>query len=339
MTSRARSTSLRRIASLLAGICFLMQTRKLGKSGLEIVPLVFGGNVFGWTADEQTSFGLLDAFVDRGFNAVDTANVYSVWIPGHQGGESETILGKWFAQSGKRDRVVLATKVGFKMGDGSQGLKKDYILRSVEDSLRRLQTDYIDLYQSHTDDQETPLDETLSAYDELLRSGKVRAIGASNYKGPRLAEAEEVAGKHTLPAYTTLQPEYNLYDRQAYESDLAPVAERFGLGVIPYFSLASGFLTGKYQSLEDTKGKKRGSRVEKYFDDRGKKILAVLKQVSEETGAEQASIALAWLLAQPTITAPIASATSVEQLDALFASVELKLSEAQVAQLTQASAY
>ena len=316
-----------------------MQKRKLGKSGLEIVPLMFGGNVFGWTADEATSFELLDAFVDRGFDAIDTANVYSVWIPGHQGGESETILGKWFAKSGKRDKVVLATKVGFKMGDGGQGLKKDYILKSVEESLQRLQTDYIDLYQSHTDDQETPLEETLGAYDELVKSGKVRAIGASNYKGPRLAQAEEVAQQHKLTRYTTLQPEYNLYDRQAYESDLAPVAERFGLGVIPYFSLASGFLTGKYQSLEDTKGKKRGSRVEKYFDERGMKILKALKQVSEESGAEQASVALAWLLAQPTITAPIASATSVGQLDALFAAVDLQLTEAQLKTLTEASAY
>lgn len=316
-----------------------MQKRKLGKSGLEIVPLVFGGNVFGWTADEQTSFGLLDAFVDRGFDAVDTANVYSTWVPGHQGGESEAIIGKWFARSGKRDKVVLATKVGFKMGDGSQGLKKNYILRSVEDSLKRLQTDYLDLYQSHTDDQETPLEETLGACDELLKSGKVRAVGASNYKGARLAEAEEVAQQKGLPAYATLQPEYNLHDRQAYETDLAPVAERYGLGVIPYFSLASGFLTGKYQSLEDTKGKSRGSRVEKYFDERGKRILAALKQVSQETGAEQASISLAWLLAQPTITAPIASATNTGQMEALFAAVDLKLSEAQLKQLTEASSY
>jgi aryl-alcohol dehydrogenase-like predicted oxidoreductase len=265
--------------------------------------------------------------------------VYSVWIPGHQGGESETILGKWFAQGGKRDKVVLATKVGFKMGDGSQGLKKDYILRSVEDSLRRLQTEYIDLYQSHTDDEETPLEETLSAYQQLIESGKVRAIGASNYKGPRLKAALELAQDNTFPSYTTLQPEYNLYDRKAYESDLAPVAEQFGLGVIPYFSLASGFLTGKYQSLDDTKGAKRGSRVEKYFDDRGMKILKALKQVSEETGAQQASVALAWLLAQPTITAPIASATSTKQLDALFAAVDLQLSEAQVQALTEASSY
>ncbi len=205
--------------------------------------------------------------------------------------------------------------------------------------MQRLQTDYIDLYQSHTDDADTPLEETLGAYDQLIKSGKVRAIGASNYKGARLTQAEKVAQGHDLPRYTTLQPEYNLYDRQAYESDLAPVAAKFDLGVIPYFSLASGFLTGKYQTVEDTKGKNRGSRVEKYFDERGKKILAALKQVSVETGAEQASIALAWLLAQPTITAPIASATSTEQLEALFAAVDLKLSEAQVGALTAASAY
>ena len=314
-----------------------MEKRALGKSGLEIVPLVFGGNVFGWTADEATSLRLLDAFVDRGFDAIDTANVYSTWVPGHKGGESETILGKWFAQSGKRDKVMLATKVGFPMGDGSQGLKRDAILRSVEDSLKRLQTDVIDLYQSHTDDRETPLDETLSAYDQLIKSGKVRAIGASNYKGPRLAEAEQVSRAHGLPAYTVLQPEYNLYDREAYEKDLAPVAEQFDLGVIPYFSLASGFVTGKYRSLEDTKGAKRGSRVEKYFDERGLRILKALEQVSEETGAPQASVALAWLLAQPTITAPIASATSLEQMEALFAAVDLELIDAQVKALTEAS--
>lgn len=316
-----------------------MQKRKLGMSGLEVAPLMFGGNVFGWTADEPTSFDLLDRFVERGFDFIDTANVYSVWLPGHHGGESETILGKWFARSGKRKDVVLATKVGFKMGDGSQGLKKAYILKSVEDSLQRLQTEYIDLYQSHTDDAETPLEETLSAYAELIQSGKVRAIGASNYKGTRLREAQVVATTENLAHYTTLQPEYNLYDRKEYEDNLALVAEELHLGVIPYFSLASGFLTGKYKSLEDTKGKKRGSRVEKYFDERGLKILAALSQVSGETGAEQASIALAWLLAQPTITAPIASATSVEQLDALFAAVDLKLSDAQLKSLTEASAY
>ena len=316
-----------------------MQTRKLGSSGLEVVPLMFGGNVFGWTVDEATAFGLLDAFLDRGFNFIDTADVYNVWVPGHAGDESETILGKWFARTGKRNGVVLATKVGMKMGDGGQGLKKEYILKAAEGSLKRLQTDRIDLYQSHTDDTETPLEETLSAYDELIRSGKVRAIGASNYKGARLREAEQAAQEHNLPRYTTLQPEYNLYERKAYEEDLAPVAEAFGLGVVPYFSLASGFLTGKYQTVEDTKGKNRGSRVERYFDDRGLRILKALKQVSEETGAEQASVALAWLLAQPTITAPIASATSVGQFEALSAAMDLQLTDEQLQTLGSASSY
>jgi aryl-alcohol dehydrogenase-like predicted oxidoreductase len=316
-----------------------MQTRKLGKTDLEIVPLVFGGNVFGWTIDEAQSFQILDAFVDRGFNCIDTADVYSVWMPGHQGGESETILGKWFARSGKRNSVVLATKVGNKMASGGEGLAKKYILEEVEQSLRRLQTDHIDLYQSHKDDQSVPLDETLEAYSRLIEQGKVRAIGASNYKGERLAEAVEIAEKAGLPVYRTLQPEYNLYDRQDYETDLAPVAAKYGVGVIPYFALASGFLTGKYQSLEDTKGAKREGRVAKYFDERGLRILKGLKDVADDKNAEQAAVALAWLLAQPTITAPIASATSVKQLQALFAAVDLTLSEAQVKLLNDASAY
>jgi aryl-alcohol dehydrogenase-like predicted oxidoreductase len=306
---------------------------------LAIVPVVFGGNVFGWTADEARSFELLDAFVDRGFNCVDTADMYSVWVPGHQGGESETIIGKWLAKSGKRNKIVLLTKVGMEMKSGEKGLAKKYILKEVEQSLKRLQTDYIDLYQSHTDDQSVPLEETLEAYAQLIDKGKVRYIGASNYKGARLAEAEDLAEQKKLPAYKTLQPEYNLHDRQGYEQDLAPVAEKYGLGVIPYFSLAMGFLTGKYQSVEDAKGAKREARVQKYFDERGIRILKALKQVSEETGAEQAAVALAWLLAQPTITAPIASATSTQQMEALFAAVELKLTAQQLAQLTDASAY
>jgi aryl-alcohol dehydrogenase-like predicted oxidoreductase len=316
-----------------------MQTRSLGKTDLAIVPVVFGGNVFGWTADEARSFELLDAFVDRGFNCVDTADTYSTWLPGHQGGESETIIGKWLAKSGKRNKIVVLTKVGMEMKSGEKGLAKKYILKEVEQSLRRLRTDYIDLYQSHTDDQSVPLEETLEAYAQLIDEGKVRYIGASNYKGARLAEAEDLAEQKKLPAYKTLQPEYNLHDRQGYEQDLAPVAEKYGLGVIPYFSLASGFLTGKYQSVEDAKGAKREARVQKYFDERGMKILKALKQVSEETGAEQAAVSLAWLLAQPTITAPIASATSSQQMEALFAAVELKLTAAQLAQLADASAY
>ncbi len=246
-------------------------------------------------------------------------------MPGNHGGESETILGEWFKRSGKRDKVVLATKVGMDLGGGKQGLAKQYILEAAEASLKRLQTDHIDLYQSHKDDESVPLDETLEAYQQLIQQGKVRAIGASNYKGARLAEAEETAVSHNLPHYTSLQPNYNLHTRQDFEQDLQPVAEKYGIGVIPYFSLASGFLTGKYQTLEDTRGKDRGSRVERYFDDRGRKILKALAQVEGETGAKQASIAIAWLLAQPTITAPIASATSVDQLASLFAAVELKL--------------
>ena len=300
---------------------------------------MLGGNVFGWTIDKQRSFVILDAFVDRGFDLIDTADVYSRWVPGNQGGESESILGEWFRSSGSRDKVILATKVGMDLGDGKQGLRKQYILQAVEDSLKRLQTDHIELYQSHKDDESTPLEETLEAYQQLIAQGKVLAIGASNYKGARLTKALETAERLGLPQYTALQPEYNLHARQVYEQDLAPVAAKYGLGVVPYFSLASGFLTGKYQTLEDSKGKNRESRVAQYFDERGKQILKALAQVEEETGAKQASIALAWLLAQPTITAPIASATSVEQLQSLFAAVELKLSPEQVKTLSDASAY
>ena len=316
-----------------------MQTRRLGDTELEIVPVVFGGNVFGWTADEARSFELLDAWVDRGFNCIDTADVYSTWVPGHAGGESEKIIGKWLKQSGTRDEVVLLTKVGMEMKSGGKGLSKKYILEEVEQSLKRLKTDRIDLYQSHKDDESVPLEETLEAYAQLIDEGKVRYIGASNYKGGRLAAAEDLAEREKLPAYKTLQPEYNLHDRKGYEEDLAPVAEKYGLGVIPYFSLASGFLTGKYQSAEDAKGKNRETRVQKYFDERGMKILKALKTVSAETGAEQAAVSLAWLLEQPTITAPIASATNTQQMEALFAAVDLKLSAAQLALLTDASAY
>lgn len=300
---------------------------------------MLGGNVFGWTVDRDQSFTLLDAFRARGFDFIDTADVYSKWAPGNHGGESETILGEWFKRSGAREKIVLATKVGMDLGDGKQGLSKRYILEAAEASLKRLQTDYIDLYQSHKDDATVPLDETLEAYQQLITQGKVRAIGASNYTGARLTEAIETAKKLGLPVYATLQPDYNLHERQGYETDLAPVAARYGLGVIPYFSLASGFLTGKYKSKEDAKGKNREAQVGKYFDDRGEKILKALAAVAEETGAKEASIALAWLLSQPTITAPIASATSVEQMESLFAAVDLQLTPEQVKTLTKASAY
>lgn len=311
--------------------------RQLGKSGIEIAPLVFGGNVFGWTVDAEQSFRLLDAFADRGFSMIDTADVYSRWAPGNQGGESETIIGEWLRRSGKRNKVVLATKVGMDMGNGREGLGKQYILDAAEASLRRLGVETIDLYQSHKDDAASPMDGALEAYQELIQKGKVRAIGASNFKGARLREAIETAGREGLPAYTVLQPEYNLIDRQDYETDLAPVAERFSLGVIPYFSLASGFLTGKYHTLADTEGVTRGSRVTKYLTDRGMKVLAALDAVAGETGAKQATVALAWLMAQPTVTAPIASATKVEQLEDLMAAVELRLTEEQVKVLTEAS--
>lgn len=316
-----------------------MDTRALGKSGLSVVPLMLGGNVFGWTADETTSFAVLDAFVGEGLDFIDTADVYSRWAPGHMGGESETILGKWFRQSGKRDAVVLATKVGMDMGEGKQGLAKKYLVAACEASLQRLGTDRIDLYQSHKDDASTPLDETFAAYQQLIEQGKVRAIGASNYNGARLTEAMEVAKSAGLPAYTALQPEYNLYDREGYEQDLAPVVAMYGLGVIPYYSLASGFLTGKYKTKADAEGKARGGRVVKYFDERGKRILKALAEVGGQTGAKEASVALAWLMAQPGITAPIASATSVAQMKDLAAAVTLKLSQEQVRALTEASAY
>jgi aryl-alcohol dehydrogenase-like predicted oxidoreductase len=316
-----------------------MQTRALGHSNIQIAPLVLGGNVFGWTVDAEKSFTILDAFVDRGFSLIDTADVYSRWASGHHGGESETILGQWFKRSGKREKVILATKVGMDMGDNKKGLSKRYILEEVEASLQRLQTDHIDLYQSHKDDESTPFEETLEAYQQLIQQGKVRIIGASNYKGGRLAQAIETAQKHGLPIYQTLQPEYNLHTRQDYETDLAPVAKKFGLGVIPYFSLASGFLTGKYKSKEAAKGANRENMVAKYFDERGEKILKALDEVSKQTNAKPASVALAWLLAQPTITAPIASATSVEQLESLFVAVDLKLDATAVDKLNRASAY
>lgn len=315
-----------------------MEKRPLGKSGLSIAPLMFGGNVFGWTVDEPTSFALLDAFVDAGFDAVDTADLYSVWMPGHKGGESETILGNWFAASGKRDRVVLATKCGMKMPDG-QGLKRDWIVRSVEASLRRLKTDRIDLYQAHQDDESTPLDETLEAFTRLVEQGKVRAIGASNYTAPRLSAALDIASAKNLRRYETLQPHYNLMDRADFEEDLQPLCVDRQLGVIPYYSLASGFLTGKYRSGADLKKSLRGQGIgAKYLNERGLTVLAALDAVSAEQNALQAQIALAWLMTRPAVTAPIASATSVEQLHELLGAVRLALSNEQVAALDAASA-
>ncbi len=316
-----------------------MQMRALGMREIAVSPVMLGGNVFGWTIDEKQSFAILDRFADRGFNFIDTADMYSTWVPGNKGGESETIIGNWFKKSGKRGQVVLATKVGQPMGEGKEGLGAKYIKQAVEASLQRLQTDYIDLYQTHLDDTKTPLEETLRALTDLVHEGKVRVIGASNYTGRRLRAAEEVSRTAGFARFETLQPNYNLHTRQEYEHDLAPVVAEYNMGVIPYFSLASGFLTGKYRSVADTEGANRGSSVAKYFDDRGVRILAALQKVSKETGAKQASIALAWLLSRPNILAPIASATTVDQLDDLFAAADLELSAEQIAELSAASAY
>ena len=316
-----------------------MKYRKLGNSGLEVSPLAFGGNVFGWTVDESKSFKLLDAFVDFGFNFIDTADVYSKWAPGNKGGESETVLGKWLKQSGKRKRVIIATKVGMEMGPDKKGLSKPYILRSVEDSLQRLQTDYIDLYQSHTDDPNTPLEETLEAYGQLMREGKVRAIGASNFSAERLSQALEVSKQRGYPSYQSLQPLYNLYDRAEYETKLEPFCRGNGLAVISYFSLASGFLTGKYRSEKDLGKSPRGQRVGKYLNERGLRILEALDKVAKQRGSTPATVALAWLIARPSITAPIASATSLEQLHALCEAPKLELDRSEVEFLDQASAY
>ncbi|MES2265966.1 MAG: aldo/keto reductase [Bacteroidota bacterium] len=316
-----------------------MEKRELGKSGIWVQPFCFGGNVFGWTADEKTSFGLLDTFVDSGFDFVDTADVYSKWAPGNTGGESETIIGNWLKQSGKRDKVILATKVGKPMGDDKKGLSKAYITRAVEASLRRLQTDHIDLYQSHDDDKDTPLAETLETFDSLIKQGKVRAIGASNYGAARFREALKVSEENGFARYETLQPEYNLYDREGYETQYESLCHESSIGVITYYSLASGFLTGKYRSEEDLNKSKRGGGITKYLNGRGYKILAALDKVAEEYNTTPASVALAWVMARPGIIAPIASATSVQQLNELAKAAQLNLSSEAVEMLTTASNY
>ena len=314
-----------------------MEKRDLGDSGLQTPPLIFGGNVFGWTLDEKASFDILDAWLDAGFTMVDTADVYSRWADGHSGGESETVLGRYFKERGNREKVLLATKVGMDMGGPKRGLSKSYILKEVEESLRRLQTDYIDLYFSHTDDTDAPLEDTLEAYDKLIDQGKVRAIGASNYSADRLREAQAVARDNSLPHYSVLQPKYNLYDRADFESGLKDVCAREGLGVTPYFALASGFLTGKYKSAEDARGKAREQFVSHYFDNRGQRILEALDTVAERFSTSIASVSLAWLMAQPTVTAPIASATSRHQLAQMTAAAHLKLDGEALALLDQAS--
>ena len=315
-----------------------MKKRKLGNSGLEVSPLALGSNVFGWTVDEPAAFAILDAFVAAGFNLIDTADTYSRWVTGNMGGESETIIGKWLRKSGKRDQVVIATKVGSDMGPGKKGLSKSYILRAVEDSLKRLQTDYIDLYQSHRDDPDTPLEETLGAYSQLMREGKVRAMGASNYSAERLSEALHISRQQGYPGYQSLQPRYNLYDRDDYERSLEPLCREKGLGVITYYSLASGFLTGKYRSDQDLSKSIRGQGVKIYINERGFRILKALDEVAKQQHTVPASVALAWLLARPGITAPIASATSVEQLNDLVQATKLELDQASMELLNRASA-
>jgi len=315
-----------------------MKRRKLGNTGFEISPLALGGNVFGWTIDEPASFKILDAFVAAGFHLVDTADIYAKWVPGNKGGESETIIGNWLRKSGKRSEVLLATKVGMEMGPPKKGLSAAYISRAVEDSLKRLQTDYIDLYQAHKDDPDTALEETLQAFGKLMKAGKVRAIGASNYSGQRLAQALEVSRKNNYPAYQTMQPEYNLYDRAQYEKDLEPLCVANGLGVISYFSLASGFLTGKYRSEEDLSKSQRGGRVKKYLNERGFRILKALDEVARKYNSTAAKVALAWVIARPSITAPIASATNLEQLKDLIEATKLQLDQASIEILNRASA-
>ncbi len=315
-----------------------MNYRELGRSGLQVSPICFGGNVFGWTADEATSFSLLDAWVDAGMNFIDTADVYSRWVPGHTGGESETIIGKWLKQTGRRDSIVLATKVGKPMGDGMVGLSPAYIRSAVEASLKRLQTDVIDLYQSHDDDATVPLADTLGAFADLIRAGKVRAIGASNYTAPRLAEALAVSEKLGLPRYESLQPLYNLMERPAFEAELEKVCVDHGVGVINFYALASGFLSGKYRSEDDLAKSPRGQGVKKYLTPKGLAVLDALDAVAQRLHATPAQVALAWQIARPSITAPIASATSMEQLDGLVSAARLQLDAEAIRAIDAASA-
>ena len=318
-----------------------MERREIGRSGLRVAPLALGGNVFGWTADEATSFAVLDAFVDGGFQLVDTADVYSRWAPGHAGGESESVIGRWLKTSSKRDRIVLATKVGKPMGDegsGKAGLSRRWIRQAVHESLARLQTDRIDLYQSHDDDPATPLEETMAAFGELIAEGKVRAIGASNFTAARLAEANAVAARLGVPRYECLQPHYNLVERKVYEDELEPLCRAERLGVINFFGLARGFLTGKYRAEADLSQSVRGGGVRKYLAAQPLGVLAALDEAAAELGATPAQVALAWQMARPGITAPIASATGVAQLQELLGAARLRLSPAQVARLDGASA-
>ena len=314
-----------------------MEKRQLGQSTLHVTPITFGGNVFGWTADEKTSFALLDSFVASGFNFIDSADVYSRWHPGNKGGESEAIIGNWLKSRGGRDKVIIATKLGIEMAPGKKGLSRKYMMQAVEDSLQRLQTDYIDLYQSHRDDPDTAIEETLSAYADLIKAGKVREIGASNFSAERLAESSKISTEKGLPRYQSLQPHYSLVERQEFEGPLEDLCLKEKIGTIGYYSLASGFLTGKYRAASDTQGKARGSRVEKYMNDYGFGVIAALDDVAKRYNAKPVQIALAWLIARPSVTAPIASATTLEQLGELLKAAEIKLDAAAIAQIDAAS--
>ena len=309
-----------------------MKKIKLGTTGLSIAPLIFGGNVFGWTIDEKTSFNLLDKFFEKGFNCIDTADVYSAWVPGNKGGESEAIIGNWLKKRGRRDDVILITKVGYNV---KSGLSKKHISESIEASLGRLQTDYIDLYFSHQDDGVTPMDETLETYQQLIKEGKVRNIGASNFSAARLEESLKISAEKQLPSYTVLQPPGNLYDR-AFETEYKTVVKKNNLGVITYSSLASGFLSGKYKSAEDFSKSVRGKGMSKFMNDKGKKILKALNEVSDEQGYSPAAVALAWLIQHPLVTAPIASATKENQLEELMQAAEISLSANDIEKLNEA---
>jgi aryl-alcohol dehydrogenase-like predicted oxidoreductase len=316
-----------------------MEKRQLGSTDLHVYPITFGGNVFGWTIDEKQSFEILDAFTGAGFNFIDTADVYSRWKPGNEGGESETIIGNWLKKNNNRESVIIATKVGSDLGNGKKGLKKDYILKAAEDSLKRLKIDYIDLYQTHFDDESTPIEETLEAYQQLIKEGKVRHIGASNLSAERLKASLEIAAVNGLPAYQTFQPEYNLYEREKFENGLEPICLGNNLGVITYFSLASGFLTGKYRTKDDLGKSARGGDMDKHFNDRGFKILAALDEVSKSLNTTPATAALAWLIHRPSVTAPIVSATSIKQLDSIIKAPDLAITAHEIELLTQESAW
>lgn len=316
-----------------------MEKRQLGTTNLHVYPITFGGNVFGWTINEKQSFEILDAFTGAGFNFIDTADVYSRWAPGNEGGESEIIIGNWLKKNNNRDKIIIATKVGSDMGNGKKGLAKKYIIQAAEDSLKRLQTDYIDLYQTHFDDESTPIEETLEAYAQLIKEGKVRNIGASNLSADRLKESLQIAFEKGLPAYQTFQPHYNLYEREIFENGQEPVCLGNNLGVLNYYSLASGFLTGKYRSKDDLNKSQRGGGVEKYLDPRGFKILAALDTVAAELNSTPATVALSWLINRPSVTAPIVSATSLNQLDSIIKAPDLEITADQLHFLTSESAW